>query len=100
MYYTMMTLLEHADSKTQELGLVRVGYSFNDGNSPINDDRRKRRRDPLLARAVMQLATVIPIKRASSHICIFDPKMEFIYKLLRPFFNHYDLSRLQFHIGT
>ena len=103
MYYTMMALIENADSKTQELGLVHVSYSFDDGKSPIDDDkqeRSKRRRDPLLARAVMQLAITFPMKRASSHVCLFDPKMEFIFKVIRPFFDRHDLSRLQFHSGT
>ena len=90
-----MSLIDSSSARSQQLGFIIIGYTIDIGG--VNATAK---RDPRLGQDIIRLGGSLPIRRASAHVCINDPKIELLMKMIRPLFLQRDLSRFQFHFGT
>ena len=90
MYYVTMSLIEGNDDKVQRQGAISIIYQV---GCPVDIDQEFRRKQILLW-------NVLPLKLAAIHGCIDDPNLRSVAKVIRPFSNIHNFSRIQLHYGT
>ena len=83
-----MSLIEGND-KLQRRGAISIIYQV---GCPVDIDQQLRRKQILLR-------NVLPLKLAAIHGCIDDPNLRSVAKVIRPFSNVHNFSRIQLHYG-
>ena len=79
--------------KAQRQGLIAIVYLMGDyQNGRGSEFHQVRKR-------VQRLRSVIPLKMAAGHVCTDNPRMGFLFRLVRPWMNLYTLTRIRFHSG-
>ena len=81
-----------SDVVAQRTGVVEIAYqdgSLSDGGHT-----------PERHRKTMRLRNCLPIKVCSQHLCINDPAIKLLIKLVSPILNKGFLSRIRIHNGT